>query len=97
LLTAAKDNRFVSAVDDFPEDAVELVFSRLRSRPSEPKDFVDGASDLNEALLILAGLGGYELGFEKGFGLEILIDACGVKSFWVSFSDCSDSREDTED
>jgi hypothetical protein len=97
LLTAAKDNRFVSAVDDFPEDAVELVFSRLRSRPSEPKDLVDGASDLNEALLMLAGLGGYELGFEKGFELEILIDACGVKSFWVSFSDCSDSREDTED
>src|SRR5450756_2857715 len=34
LLTAAKDNRFVSAVDDFPEEVVELVFSRLRSRPS---------------------------------------------------------------
>jgi hypothetical protein len=57
-----------------PEEVVELVFSRLRSRPSDPKDFVDGASDLNEALLILAGLGGYEFEFEKVFELETFMD-----------------------
>ena len=97
MLTAARDNRFVSAADDFPEEEVEVEFSRLGSRPSDPKDLVDGASDLNEALLILAGLGGYELGFEKRLVFETLMEACGVKSLWGTFSDCVDSREDTED
>jgi hypothetical protein len=97
LLTAARDNRFVSAAVDFPEEVVEVEFSRRGSRPREPNDLEDGASDLSEALLILDGLGGYELELGKWFELETLIDGWGVSSFWVSFSDCSDSREDTED
>jgi hypothetical protein len=97
LLTAVKDSRFVSTVEELPEEEVEVEFSLLKSRPSEPKDLVDGASDLKEALLILAGLGGYELVFEKRFALETLIEGCGVRSFWASFSDCSDSREEAED
>lgn len=45
FVTAAKEMRLFSAVDDFPE---ETESSRPRE-PKEVKDFVDGASDLNEA------------------------------------------------
>ena len=67
LVTAAKERRFVSPVEDFPDDEVE--FSRLGSRPKDPKDFVEGASDLKDAVLMLAGLGGSELwtGLLPGF------------------------------
>ena len=57
FVTAANERRFVSAVDDFPEDDVE--FSRLGSCPNPKFDnLADGTSDLNDAVLILAGLGG---------------------------------------
>ena len=56
LVTAARERRFVSAVDDFPDEEVE--FSRLGSRPNDPNDLVDGTSDKNDTLLILAGLCG---------------------------------------
>jgi hypothetical protein len=61
FVTAASERRLVSAVEDFPDEDVE--FSRLGSCPNpNVDDLVDGASDLNDAVLILAGLGGWELG-----------------------------------
>ena len=60
LVTAASDRRLVSAVDVFPVEE-EVEFSRFKScakAPKEPRDFADGASDLNEELLTLVGLEG---------------------------------------
>jgi hypothetical protein len=56
LVIFASEIRLLSVVDDLPEEDVE--FSRLGSCPSDPKDLADGASDTNDALLMLAGLGG---------------------------------------
>jgi len=58
----ASEIRLFSLVDGLPEEDVE--FSRLGSCPSEPKDIADGDSDLNDALLMLAGLGGNALASE---------------------------------
>lgn len=56
--TVAREIRllFGSVVEDLP-DEVEVESSR-RSLLEDPKDLVDGASDLNDAWLMLAGLGG---------------------------------------
>ena len=99
LDTAARDSRFASGVNDLTDDKVELV-SRLESNPNEPKNFVDGASDRNDAVLILAGLGGYEDSFEKPFESltisDTLVEGCGVKSFCKSFSDATEARGDVD-
>ena len=51
LVTAARDRRFVSL--DLTDELEESSFRR--SQENDPKDFDEGASDLDEALL---GLGG---------------------------------------
>jgi hypothetical protein len=95
LVIFAREIRLLSVVDDLLEEEVE--FSRLGSCPSDPKDLVDGASDLNDALLMLAGLGGKELASEWLGMSKTLTEACGVQSFWGSFSDWIISRDDIED
>jgi hypothetical protein len=93
LVTAARERRLVSATVDFPDDE---EFSRLGLFPKESNGFVDGASELNETLLALAGLGGEESAIEPLTESETLMDACGVKLFSKSCSG-ADPREDTED
>jgi hypothetical protein len=56
FVTAARDKRLVSAVEDFPADEDE--FSRLESFRQEAKDLAFGASGVNGAIFILVGLGG---------------------------------------
>ena len=56
MLTAARDMRFASAVDEFPDEDVE--FSRFGLRPKDPNDFTESGSDPNEALLKPVGLDG---------------------------------------
>lgn len=62
LVMFASEIRLFSLEDDLLEEEVE--FSRPRSCPSEPKDIADGDSDLNDTLLMLAGLGGNALASE---------------------------------
>jgi hypothetical protein len=62
LVIFASEIRLDSVVDGLLEEDVE--FSRLGSCPSDPNDFADGDSDFNDALLVLAGLGGNGLASE---------------------------------
>ena len=95
FVTAAKDIRFASTVEDFEED---IEFSRLTSFPNDPNDFADGASELNDALLMLDGLGRYEGSlFESIVASEILREGCGARSLSALFSMFVAFLEDADD
>jgi hypothetical protein len=81
LDTAAKDIRFASTADDFEEDVEFSRLTSLTNAPNDPYDFADGASETNDALLMLDGLGGNDGAlFVLMLVSEIFREGCGVRS-----------------
>ena len=95
MLTTARDMRFASTVDDFPDEDAE--FSRLGSRPKDPNDFIDGGSALNDVLVMLVGLDGYEFEIISLLSSELLGEGWGVVSLSVPFSKLAEFLDDAED